>query len=355
MNKYITPNKIYNHPERLLSWASKGKTSWPITLEVDMSNICNDACPNCAGGRSVSKDKLSYDFVKNIIDENPKDEGIKAMVLTGGGEPLTNPDTLKVMQYAKMNGIDVGLITNLRLINEEKARIISENCEWARGSIGGGSVEAYKLIHGKGKREFEQSLKGLELLVEARKKNNKDFVVGASYLTKKGFANDMHKYVKIVKNIGGDYAQFNPFHYNQDDMRPTISKIQKENKDLLIISSHRYKNMENRNNKKACYTEAHGAHFRSVLTADGSLYADCFSRGLNFAKIGKINRSFSEVWNSPKKIQVIKNLLKNDLCPPMSYHEPFHEKLQSIKDKFQKEGEIYIPTTSKLKHINFVP
>ena len=62
--------------------------------------------------------------------------------------------------------------------------------------------------------------------------------------------NDMYKYVKTVKKIGVDYAQFNPFHYNQDDMRPIISKIQKENKDLLIISSHRYENMENRNNKK---------------------------------------------------------------------------------------------------------
>ena len=87
-----------------------------------MTNVCNHHCPECVVNyfRLSDENSLPRTLAERIIDELGE-AGVRALIFTGGGEPLCHPDTPDMVTRARARGMDVGFITNGQLLKPESA------------------------------------------------------------------------------------------------------------------------------------------------------------------------------------------------------------------------------------------
>jgi MoaA/NifB/PqqE/SkfB family radical SAM enzyme len=121
----------------------------PITalrrVHVEATNQCNLACRTCMrNGWDVEYGRMEVGLFSRLLSGlrtcSPKPE----IFLGGYGEPLSHPDILDMVAYAKSQGHRVSLITNGILLDEEMVRRLLElelNMLWV--SMDGASAECY--------------------------------------------------------------------------------------------------------------------------------------------------------------------------------------------------------------------
>lgn len=102
----------------------------PIHLDIETSAICNLMCPMCfctierqKGDKAAYKGGLiPFERYKKIIDE-ASDIGVCSVKLNWRGEPLMNPDIVKMVRYAKEKGIlEIMINTNAVFLSDKMSR-----------------------------------------------------------------------------------------------------------------------------------------------------------------------------------------------------------------------------------------
>lgn len=324
---YLSQSKIFNHLDRVQAWL-KGKTCFPITIQIDPTNRCTRNCLGCSGNKTAKNAQLSLKFMKGAINQIAP--FCKGLIFTGGGEPLCNDDTLSAIKYARAKGLEVGLVTNADLLNADIAKGLVRHCTYIRISCN--YVGAWNKI---------------KLLVKARNKQKSACTIGIGFLTNKERAAHMKEVTEIAKKLKVDYVQFRPFHLDTFDAGDKIARL-KENLDSatfkVIATDYKYKEMSDNLKKVKKHPVCFGDNFRTVIAADGKLYPDCFTRGLKNFCLGDLQKeSFKKIWASEKRKKIFKSKLDISNCPPMCYHDPLDELLWNIWQQY-KGG----------KHVNFI-
>src|SRR3989338_2106152 len=89
--RQFSSDKILKHLDRVNAWL-RGENPPPITVELDMTNLCNHKCPECSGWyfQSRNHNSLPNDLAEDIIKQLAKAK-IRGLIFTGGGEPLCHP------------------------------------------------------------------------------------------------------------------------------------------------------------------------------------------------------------------------------------------------------------------------
>ncbi len=105
----------------------KLETPFPIHLDIETTNICNLRCPMCPRTILMAEDKfstlgyMSKEQYKNIIDEAVT-HNVKSIKLNYLGEPLSHPDVVWQIEYAKKMGIvDTMMNSNGALLKKKLA------------------------------------------------------------------------------------------------------------------------------------------------------------------------------------------------------------------------------------------
>lgn len=91
-----------------------------LSLEMEFSRGCNYRCPYCyIGEATVSRDELTIDETKRVIDEAAALGAKKIVIL--GGEPLLYNKIIEIIDY--INSLDMGaeIFTNGSLLNKTMA------------------------------------------------------------------------------------------------------------------------------------------------------------------------------------------------------------------------------------------
>lgn len=103
----------------------KIELEFPLHLDIETTNICNLQCPMCPRTIMLANETfselgfMSKDDYKRIIDEASKN-GVKSIKLNYLGEPLSHPDVVWHVQYAKEQGvIDVMMNSNASLLTKQ--------------------------------------------------------------------------------------------------------------------------------------------------------------------------------------------------------------------------------------------
>lgn len=312
--------------DRVLEWLKTG-TCFPITIEIDPTNRCTRNCPACAGNR-FCEGELSLGFMKKIIREiKPFCRGL---IFTGGGEPLLNKNTVAAIDFAKKNGIDVGLVTNGDLMDKEIAKKLVKSCAYIRVSFNDDSV-------------WEK----VKIIVDERNKEKSKCTIGVGMLTNRKRGSRMKNFAAKARELKADYAQFRPYHLDIFDARKVIEQLRNEfnaKKFKVIASDYKYENMAQRKKKIKKYEISFADNFRTVIAADGKVYPDCWTRGMRDFALGDLRKdSFAKIWKSKRRKEILKSKLTMKKCPPMCYHDPLCELLWNVWQQ-NKKGE----------HLNFV-
>lgn len=358
--KQFAGDKILRHSSRIKEFFRSGK-SRPITVEFDMTNLCNHKCPFCFGyyKRDKSAAHMSSSEAKAIIDQL-KDAGSLAITFTGGGDPLVNKSTIQVMEYTKSIGLDVALITNGLALSPDISKRALGVCTWLRVSVDASDADTYKKTHGVGKDAWETMIANLKKLVSLKKESGSECTIGVGYLTTPDTINKekMLSFVRLFKEIGVDYSQFRPLMPRWDEKKEigpddSLSIIQECIKESgpsydVLYSKPKYELMKKNIADWRPYGVCLGVNFTTVVSADKKVYVCCHHRGVEKYAIGDLSKeTFSQIWD--KRQKTFDRIDFRD-CPYFCRNNPFNMILWDIKANNMEIKEL----KEKRRHENFL-
>jgi radical SAM protein with 4Fe4S-binding SPASM domain len=258
--------------------------------------------------------------------------GAKAVIFSGGGEPLVNGATIRAILDAKYQGYDVGLITNGLALRPEFMVNLLHACTWIRISVDAGTAKLYEKTHGMDAQDFQQVLINIRTLVEQRKDTQESCDIGTAYLTGRIVPEtldptEMREFVRISRSVGADYCQFRPFHDDLTDPTEIIEEIRKDDWGITIApSEQKYRRMSDKVQRP--YGKCYGVNFSTAIGADGYVYVCCHQTGKTKYRLGYLREErLSDIWS--RRQEMFDTIDFKD-CPPFCRCDEFNRVLWEI-------------------------
>ena len=339
--KQFNPMKILNHWETLNA-ILKGWNPPPVSCEIDPSNLCNHDCIWCMYHNFKEEKNLMIPtkIMFNLIHELAKG-GVRSVTFTGGGEPLTNPATVKGLYKVREAGMEAGLVTNGGLMVPEVCKTVVETCKFLRISLDSATTKTHTSIHkpkNLSKDNFDKIIENIKTLVDLRKRAKSDLTIGIAFLVHPLNYLEIYEAANLAKTLGADYIQIRPVFIPGKKLLIKIWDIVKElmEKSMELIDDkfhvfpilHRFDEVA-----KVERTFAHclGHALLGVVGADSNVYLCCQLRGDPKFCFGSLEeKSFFEIWNSKKRQEIMKRI-NLEKCPPCRYTK-YNELLDYLDD-----------------------
>ena len=95
--------------------------SWPLHMQIELTNYCNLSCPVCPAGigmmrrKSKAIDPVIFERLMNEVGRYPL-----TISLWGWGEPLLHPELADILRIAQNSGTNIFLSTNGQNLNDDK-------------------------------------------------------------------------------------------------------------------------------------------------------------------------------------------------------------------------------------------
>lgn len=310
INNFDAGQKILKFNNKLDLFFNKHKTL--VTIELDITNKCNNDCPGCTGVRD-NPVELKFEQVSDLVDQLKDDFNLKSIIISGGGEPLLHKDFVDILYYIRNKGISIGLNSNGVSITEDKARAILDCCEYFRVSLDAGSPEMYLLTHGDNERIYNKVLSGIELVSKMKKNMCSSTSFGVGFLTNESTKKDIESFVNICKDRGVDFAQLRPFTNDFTNIEEEYQYVKKKysSKSFRVVSSsHKFSHFADED--KRPYKKCYGMFFNTVVTADYKVFACLHHRQKDKYFIGDLhNNSLKDLWLSSRIVDVYNGI---DFC-----------------------------------------
>lgn len=331
-------DKILHHFDKVQYWL-QGGNPYPVTAELSMTNACNHACPACAGMRGKDKSVMIERGMARMVISDLALGGTKAIMFTGGGEPLVYPDCTEMVALAANKGMDVGFVTNGGILGENTARMLVDKCKWIRVSVDADGPDIYNLSHGMDVEEWLQLLYNLRMLVAIKRECLSPVTLGYAYLTSQKTAIGMVPATRQAKDLGFDYIQFRPYYHDFYDIIGSgqWSKCKKhESGNFKVICSYNKYSCINEMNRRnhgyaRPYDKCYGQNFATAIGADAKVYVCCLHVDDPDMCLGDLRKdTFHTIWNSERRRDVMAQMsLKK--CTPMCRYDPFNKILWALK------------------------
>ena len=321
----------------------------PVTAEFIPTLNCCFSCPTCAyklwkkdvGIWDTKKTYPEWDMSKESMFyylDCLKEGGVKAIVVTGGGEPFYNPYTIEGIDKASRMGFGVGIYTNAALLDEEIiCRVFDAEPAFFRFSLNAGSPKSHSKIHGYdiSKGYFQKIIENITLAARARTNQGKKTTFGISLIVNAINVQELEQIAEMLANIndesGGGISYLN--------VRPTLDyhggkqfplrifkraeKILEEKvRDIIQGSGMQLFNLTCKFDdalKPRVYTKCRASSFFVELGSKGILYLCCERMGYKKYELGDLNKqSLQEIWTGEKRKRVIDMVNENRCgsCPP---------------------------------------
>lgn len=326
-NAFNADEKLLKHLDKVDRFFNGYKTL--IVTELDLTNRCNNRCPGCCGVNENNAE-LSKEQIDEIVRDLKQMEN-RGVILSGGGEPLISPYFEYAVNLIRKNGMKIGLNSNGFALNEQKARLIANNCEYFRISLDAGSPEMYKKTHGMPKDAFYKVIDNMKLFVKVCNEIESETSFGVGFLTSQDTKEDMERFVILTKESGADFAQFRPFtgdFCNILDEYMRLKEKYEDNSFKVKASIQKYREMDAGGERD--YTKCKGMFFSTVITADAKMFACLHHRQEEPYFLGKIGeQTIEEIFQSPR-IREVYQTIDCRKCPKLCRNDVFNRTLNML-------------------------
>lgn len=156
----------------------------PRVVEFNWQDRCNIDCFFCStAGIRAGGNQLSGDRLRTLFAEM-RDLGVKAVRLTGGGEPLFRKDAVELIEGLGRNGIRVAdLTTNGVLLTEPVLRALySTGCDQITVSLNAGDAESYGTMMRTSPRNFDRVLENLRIAARVKRETGAETMIRVQFL-----------------------------------------------------------------------------------------------------------------------------------------------------------------------------
>ena len=301
-----SPIKLLKHLDRLNTWYQTGH-SYPIMIDMDLTNVCNNKCPLCCG--TMGRETIPIDFLRKLIPEL-KELGVKSFGLGGGGDPTCHPNVAEVIRLIKANEMEVGMYTNGFVVSDDVMDAIVNCCTWIRVSLDADGPEIYKKTHGMDGDAFYKVTDNIKSLVSLRNRLKSNTAIGTCYLVGPHTFRGVYGAAKLSKELGVDSLRFRPFFdwgdkksYTEEEAKAMVEELDRcldfqDDSFSVSYPKHRTDRMVNSNLKRA-YEKCNVTKFITSITADLKLYPCCHLKNNKKYAYGDLTKqSFKEIWLS---------------------------------------------------------
>ena len=326
------------------------KTDWsigsesPLVVELDTTEACDLACPGCIS-EDIMKTKNRFTNERLLqLGREFYENGIKGVILIGGGEPLAHPAIGDFMEYLGEHDIHIGITTNGTFIRKYLTQI-AKYSSWTRVSMDAATSETFKVLRPSkgGKSKFDSIVENMRLLAEVKKGK-----LGYSYLIQTevdgpGLVSNIHEIyqaAKLARDIGCDYFEVKPSYQfrggidhalmQHDPRLMQEAREQIAHLDELVtdyFSVLRAINLDYsldgaQHIQPKEYTTCPVAELRTLICPSGAFVCP-YWRGKEKTRIGDLNnKSFPEVWHGERRKEVMEVLVPSKHC---TFHCLRHE------------------------------
>jgi len=154
---------------RIGDWeVSLSKDSKPRELMIELTTECNLNCVHCfRNSMRESFGRMTRDIMERILSEI-EITGVKAVSLSGWGEPLCHPDFLWFIKELKTRGVKVLLNTNGTLLSKFAEDLVKLGVDEIVVSVDAVEPEIYKKIRRGG--ILSECIGGIKALYDAKRK-----------------------------------------------------------------------------------------------------------------------------------------------------------------------------------------
>ena len=213
---YINNSKLLYYGERL-------ENKRPITAEMMMTNFCNYDCKYCRYKRGNEYFRFE-DFKRAVL--RLKELGVKGFNITGGGEPLLNPDIVKILDWLDENKVPYGINTNF-------TRCIDNKPKWLKVSL----HDNYDLENvidniGRFRGKNKETVLGIQVIVEG--------------------IEDIERFYDKYKYLDVDYMAFRPLEvkykaYEDKEVDDIVKELEDlRDKDGKVLINYKWHMMKER-------------------------------------------------------------------------------------------------------------
>lgn len=242
---------LINHLKKLVEWgrALNGQAvAMPppvpsISINLDLTTGCDHACGHCVDDLIInSGKKLAFEDVKQMITTLHM-QGLRSVILIGGGEPTLYPHFEDVVGYLKEKKLQVGIVSNGA--HGERILAIADRLtqgDWVRFSIDAATNETYQQIHWK--QSGRKPLHALEKVLSSASKiaqKNAVIEVGYSYvIVWDGLEYHGRKLLDNIDEIPGAVENAREHGFTYLSLKPCLIKYDEEGETLLYREKKEY-------------------------------------------------------------------------------------------------------------------
>jgi MoaA/NifB/PqqE/SkfB family radical SAM enzyme len=197
--------------------------SRPYGLLVDPSNSCNLACPGCVHSTAVKALKL-FDWNKGLLSE-ARFRGLMQhyggyafqVLFCNYGEPITNPNTPRLVEIAKSYLVQTVLSTSLAIARLDAEAYVRSGLDFMILSIDGATQKVYERYRKNGNLEIVY--RNIDSLVRAKRTLKKRTpVIRWQFLAFEHNAYEIPLALKTAQMLGVDqFTVETPFNVSWDD------------------------------------------------------------------------------------------------------------------------------------------
>lgn len=301
-----------------------GETDWisgnaaPYVVELDPTAVCDLACPGCISQDLIAIGNRFSDSRLLSLGEEFIRSGVRAVILIGGGEPLTHPRIGDFIELLGVNDVHVGITTNGTLIHRYIDRI-SAYSQWTRVSMDAATDGMFDILRPSrgGKSKFARIVDNMRHL--ARTKTGK---LGFSYLIQteadglpiESNVHEIHDAALLARDIGCDYFEVKPTYQFRENVPHALMRhdprIMQQAREQIArldaLETDRFRTLKAINlefslsgdvrEQPKAYKACPSTHLRTTVTP-GGVYVCPYWRGKTHMRIGDVNEmNFADMW-----------------------------------------------------------
>jgi MoaA/NifB/PqqE/SkfB family radical SAM enzyme len=316
--------KIVHHQDRLIALRA-GRQTVPVHVYLYPSDACNLKCDFCMfRGDKLNHELHSFDKANmlpmNKIEEivyNCHDMGVKAIEVTGGGEPTTHPDIAFILWLVLHEKMELGFVTNGLILKDEVIGELKKS-SWVRFSLDAATANTFTKI--KGVNAFDRVVRNMSRMVERNKKS----VISVSFVITKDNYGEIVQGARLAKGIGLNNIRFGAPSQNRskeyfdgfyDEARRLIVEAEKLSDNKFKVFNTFKDRLQNLQTGKQDYDFCPMQQIQTHIGADWNVYRCCVMTYSKEGLLGSLkHQTFKQLWESPATIKKIKELKPRRDC-----------------------------------------
>ncbi len=320
MGEYSS-DKALLHADRIAALQA-GEQPYPVYVHLVLSDFCNQSCRFCAyRSPGYSSNQLFHVLEADGVNNNPRrmipwpklrelvDDfctmDVRAVLLTGGGEPTLHPQFDQVCELLTSRGVPFALNTNGVLLKPSRDELLSR-AAWLRVSVDAGTAETYASLRGVPAAEFGIVAKNVARFAAAPSRGT----LGCGFVVTRDNYRELFAACQNFKAWGADNVRIAAMHQNEGaayfaDFRDEVIEQIEQAKTLADDRFKVFDTFVARHSDLAGspdYSFCGHMNLVTYIGGDQNVYSCCVLAYNERGLIGSIHdQSFKTLWDSQAK------------------------------------------------------